>query len=255
MSTNYVYFAGTAGCGKSTMTHSFQLWLQNEGYDVITVNLDPGVDTLPYVPEIDVRDWIRLSEVMADHGLGPNGAQIVAADMVALNVDEIADALGQFDSDYVLVDTPGQLELFAFRQSSRAIMDRLGPDSSVLAFLMDPVIARTANGFITSLMLAATTHFRLPLPQVLVLSKSDLVTDEEREKIAAWGQDYYALFNSLLEESGEAQTLMSMEFMQALETVGVGAAVSPVSSDSGEGLEEMYMQVQNILQGGEDADF
>jgi GTPase SAR1 family protein len=254
MATKHLYFAGTAGCGKSTMTRSFQLWLQGEGYDAITVNLDPGVETIPYVPEVDIRDWIRLSEVMADHGLGPNGAQIVAADMVALNVDEVVDVLSQFDSDYVLVDTPGQLELFAFRQSSRAIMERIGPESSALAFLIDPVLARTANGFVTSLMLSATTHFRLPVPQVLVLSKADLVTDEERERIESWGQDYYALFNSLLEESPDAQTLMSMEFMQALETVGIGSAVSLVSSESGEGLDEIYIQVQNALQGGEDAD-
>ena len=254
MATKHLYFAGTAGCGKTTMTHSFQLWLQREGYDAITVNLDPGVDALPYVPEVDVRDWVKLSEVMADYGLGPNGAQIVAADMMALNIEEIADALSQFDADYVLIDTPGQLELFAFRQSSRAVIDRLGPDSSALAFLLDPVIARSANGFVTSLMLSATTHFRLPVPFILVLSKADLLADLEREKIDSWGEDYYSLFNSLVEESPDAQTQMNIEFMQALESIGIGCAVSTVSSETGEGMDHIYMQVQNMLQGGDDAD-
>jgi hypothetical protein len=40
---------------------------------VITVNLDPGVQKLPYNPHVDVRDYVTLEEVMEKHKLGPNG--------------------------------------------------------------------------------------------------------------------------------------------------------------------------------------
>jgi GTPase SAR1 family protein len=252
MPAKHLYFVGTAGSGKSTLTNAFQLWLSNQGHDAITVNLDPGADTLGYVPDVDVRDWIKLSEVMAEHGLGPNGAQIAAADMIALNVREIAQVVAGFDTDYVLIDTPGQIELFTFRQSSKVVMDELSGDRAMLAFLFDPALAKDPNGYVSSLMLAATVHFRLPVPMISILAKSDTLSEAEMENIALWSKDYYALFSALLDETIDAQTQVSVEFLQALESVGAGRPVVPISSDTGEGMEDIYATAQLVFEGGED---
>jgi hypothetical protein len=252
MPAKHVYFIGTAGCGKTTLTNAYLTWLQNQGFDGITVNLDPGVDSLLYAPDVDVRDWIKLSEIMEQYGLGPNGAQIAAADMLALNIKEIAQVIAEFDTDYVLIDTPGQLELFTFRQSSKVVVDALSSGSAMLAYLFDPALAKTPNGFVSSMMLAATVHFRLPVPMLPILAKADVLTDPEREKIASWGKDYYALFNALLDESIDSQTQVSAEFLQALETVGAGREIVPVSADTGEGLEDIYATAQLLFEGGED---
>jgi len=252
MAAKHLYFVGTAGCGKSTLTNAFLSWLNNQGYDAITVNLDPGADSLMYPPDVDVRDWVKLSEIMAEYGLGPNGAQIAAADMMALNIKEISQVVSGFDTDYVLIDTPGQIELFTFRQSSRVIVDELSGDSGMLAFLFDPAVAKTANGYVSSLMLAATVHFRLPVPMMSLLSKADSLSEADRERVELWSKDFYALFSALLDESSEAQTQASVEFLQGLETVGAGRPVIPVSSDTGEGLEDVYSEVQMVLEGGED---
>ena len=75
-----IFFVGTAGSGKSTLTHTFQSWMNSLGLDAITVNLDPGVDYLMYTPDIDIREWVSLTEIMKTHNLGPNGAQIACAD-------------------------------------------------------------------------------------------------------------------------------------------------------------------------------
>src|SRR5512137_1261408 len=254
MPAKHLYLVGTAGSGKSTLTNAFQLWLNNQGYDAMTVNLDPGADTLVYSPDVDVRDWIKLSEVMSEYGLGPNGAQVAAADMMALNIKEIAQVVAGFDTDYVLIDTPGQIELFTFRQSSRVVVEELSGEMAMLAFLFDPALARVPNGYVSSLMLAATVHFRLPVPMISVLSKIDTLSEEDRERISQWSKDYYALFNSLLDESIDAQTQVSAEFLQALETVGAGRQIVPVSSDTGEGMEDIYSAVQLALEGGEDVE-
>lgn len=252
MPANHLYFLGTAGSGKSTMTHAFQVWLQSQGYDSVTVNLDPGAEELLYPPDVDVRDWIRLSEVMSEYGLGPNGAQVVAADMLALNAKEISQVLAEYDTDYVLIDTPGQMELFTFRESSRVIIDELSGESAVIGFLFDPLVAKTPNGYVTSLMLAATAHFRLQRPMISVLSKADSLSEADRERVGLWSQDFYSLMNALLDESAEAQTQVSVEFLQALETLGAGRPVLPVSSDELLGFEELYSSVQQVLRGGED---
>jgi len=252
MPAKHIYFIGTAGCGKSTLTNAYLTWLQSQGYDAITVNLDPGADSLLYAPDVDVRDWIKLSEVMEQYGLGPNGAQIAAADMLALNIKEISQVVAGSDTDYVLIDTPGQLELFTFRQSSRVVLESLSGEMGMLAYLFDPALAKTPNGFVSSMMLAATVHFRLPVPMMPILAKADVLTDAEKEKIALWGKDYYSLFNALLDDSIDSQTQVSVEFLQALETVGAGREIVPVSADSGEGLEDIYANAQLVFEGGED---
>jgi GTPase SAR1 family protein len=250
-----LYFAGTAGCGKSTLTGTFQQWIRNEGYEAITVNLDPGVETVPYEPDVDIRDWVRLSEIMKEYGLGPNGAQVLAADMLALNVGEVVDVIHGFGTDYVLIDTPGQLELFAFRQSGRVVLDAFDRESSVLLFLFDPVIARNPNGFVTSMMLSATVQFRLDIPMISALSKSDLLSDEERAMLDRWGQDKYSLWSDLGDEAADdSQTPINMEFLQALETVGSVGGMGFVSSDTWEGIPDIYSIVQQLMEGGEDVD-
>src|ERR1051325_5022042 len=106
---SFIYFVGTAGAGKSNLAGAMRDWCTQHSVDAINVNLDPGVEKLPYEPDVDVRDWVNLREVMKTHGLGPNGAQIAACDMIALQGKEILTALEDFKSDYVLVDTPGQI--------------------------------------------------------------------------------------------------------------------------------------------------
>src|SRR3970282_2116263 len=132
-----LYFIGTAGCGKSTMVGAFDEWMAAQGLDAVNVNLDPGAERVPYEADIDVRDSIRLSEVMEEHGLGPNGAQVLAADMLAMNARELAGTMDTLRTHYFLIDTPGQVELFTFRESSRAVIDAFGREVHGLACLID----------------------------------------------------------------------------------------------------------------------
>ena len=84
-----LFVVGTAGAGKSSLVTSFQRWARFLDIDVLAVNLDPGAERVHYDPEFDVRDLISLSEVMDEYDLGPNGAQILAADLVASQAEEV----------------------------------------------------------------------------------------------------------------------------------------------------------------------
>src|SRR5207302_5152262 len=50
-----LYFLGTAGSGKSTMVYAFQLWMNSQGFDCVSVNLDPCAEFLQYSPDLEVR--------------------------------------------------------------------------------------------------------------------------------------------------------------------------------------------------------
>lgn len=247
-----IYFVGTAGCGKSTMTAAFSEWLQTQGYDSVLVNLDPGADTIPYEVNVDIRDWIRLEDIMKEYKLGPNGAQIAAADLLAINTPKVAEVLNTFETDFVLFDTPGQLELFAFRDSSKKIIQSFDPEASMICFLVDPMLARNPNGFVTSMVLSAMASFRLNVPLTTMVSKSDLLTEEEIETIQRWSDSNEALFNSLIDDVSGAQNQISVEVLKALETVGVGGGVGFASSESMYGMEDLYNTAQELSSGGAD---
>ncbi len=234
------------------MVHAFQEWLAAQGLDALTVNLDPGVEQLQYTPDVDVRDWIKLSEVMEEHGLGPNGAQVVAADLLALNAGEIAEVMEGFRTNYFLIDTPGQMELFTFRESSRVVIDAFGREDSILIYLNDPTLVKTPSGLISSVLLSATAQFRHVLPFVSVLSKADLLEEEELEKVVKWSLDPIALYDALMEDGTTPKTLLDVEFMKGMETIGVYRRLFPVSSEASFGFEEVYNQVQLVFEGGED---
>lgn len=130
-----VFIIGTAGSGKSLLTASFTEWLKMSKQKVTTINLDPGVITLPYSPDIDVRDYVSIGELMEKHGLGPNGALVMAADLIAEETDTIAEEIENENPDMVIVDTPGQMELFAFRASGPYIVSELTKEPKANLFV------------------------------------------------------------------------------------------------------------------------
>jgi GPN-loop GTPase len=247
-----IYFIGTAGSGKSSMVQAFKEWLDVQRIDTMILNLDPGADFVPYDPDVDIRDWIKLDEVMKEYSLGPNGAQVVASDLMAVNVKEWAPTVLGFDTKYALIDTPGQMELFAFRQSSTSIIEELGKDESFLVFLSDPTLSKTPHGFVSDMMLCAITQFRFSLPILNVLSKSDTLKPEELEELMGWASDPYGLYNAITEKDMSPQSLMSIELFKAMESVGMYKALTPVSAMEGTGMEDIYTAIQMFFEGGDD---
>ena len=248
----FVYFIGTAGSGKSTLTDTFKRWTELRGVDAITVNLDPGAENLPYEPDVDIRDWISLREVMESHGLGPNGAQIVCADMLALNTSDIKKSIESFKTDYILMDTPGQLELFVFREAGKYIVKFLNPQRSITAYLLDYALAKTASGFVSQLLLSINTSFRLNQPQINILSKADMLIEEEKEQVIRWSKDTGELYNAVINEEATVQREMSEGILQMIQSFGSHAMLNPTGKEDFFGIEDLYTMIQLQFEGGED---
>jgi GPN-loop GTPase len=249
-----IYFAGTAGAGKTKLVQAFATYLKTSGYDATTVNLDPGNDSSSFEPDVDIREWVRLQNVMDEYGLGPNGAQVAASDLMAIKVFEVKQAISEFKTDYVLVDTPGQIELFAFRESSRAIVDALSGERSAIAFLFDPALAKTAGGFVSLLMLSATVEFRFRLPMLNLLTKTDLLTPEQLEEVLAWGEEPMRLADAVQTEAPTPDVQLSAEMLRAIETLSPLRSLLPTSSVDMTGLDGVYRSAQRIFSGGEDVE-
>ena len=246
-----VFVTGTAGSGKSLLTNALKNWYVNRGEDAIAVNLDPGVVELPYDPDVDIRDRIQLQEVMESYGLGPNGALVLAADLVATKLGELQEEIDSFQAENVIVDTPGQTELFAFRESGEFIVGGMRADTKLLLFLVDPLLAGTPSNFLSLALLSASVGLRLKIPRITVLTKRDIAKDGVK-RISEWSKDT-RIFEDALSgtKDGEQYSLYS-ELFRSIRRLSFGTDLYPVSSTTQEGMIALVGEMTRIARGGEE---
>jgi len=245
-----VFIIGTAGSGKSLFTAAFSEWLKMSKQDVATVNLDPGVLKLPYSPDVDIRNYVDVGDLMEKYGLGPNGALILAADLIADEIENVAKEIEAANADLVIVDTPGQMELFAFRASGPYIVNELTKEPKALVYLFDAVFSVNPLNYVSNMFLAAAVYNRFFQPQVYLLSKCDLLPKKEIDKIADWSADPKALENSI-EQLEDPKRLFSRNMVHAIRQLGLRFMLIPVSAKTNQGLNNFNTSLERILTGGE----
>ncbi|MFX1276270.1 MAG: ATP/GTP-binding protein [Promethearchaeota archaeon] len=250
------YIIGSAGSGKSTLTGNLKEYIldRNPETSAITMNLDPGVKSMPYIPDIDIRDHIILDEVMEEYGLGPNGAIILASDLMVNYLDDLKDEIDEYNADWVIVDTAGQLELFAFRETGPLIASSLGFGSikKCVTFLFDSNFVLRPNGFISTLLLAASVQFRFRnIAQINLLSKIDLLDEDQIEMIVNWSQDFQALEDSTSEREAGLIRELSMLISEVFIQLGSTAELIPCSTREENGLSFLFGYLQRIFDSDE----
>jgi len=246
-----VFIIGTAGSGKSLLTAAFSEWLKMSKQDVAIVNLDPGALTLPYSPDIDARDYISVDKLMDEYGLGPNGALIMAADLLADGIEKISREIEELKSDIVLVDTPGQMELFAFRASGPFIVSEITREPKVIVYLFDSVFSMDPLNYVSNLFLSAAVYNRFLLPQLHILSKCDLLPEEKVNQIVDWSANPNALENAIEQKLEGTKRLLSRNMMKAIYQLGLKFLLIPVSAKTNEGMVNFNMALERILAGGD----
>jgi GTPase SAR1 family protein len=246
-----VFIIGTAGSGKSMLTAAFSEWLKISKQNVAVVNLDPGVLTLPYSPDVDVRDYVNVEDLMEKYGLGPNGALIMAADLIADEIEQISKEIEELKSDIVLVDTSGQMELFAFRASGPYIASELTKEPKAIVYLFDAVFSVNPLNYVSNLFLSTAVYNRFFLPQVHLLSKSDLLPKEEVDKIVDWSANQKALETSIEQKLEGTKRLLSRNVMRAIYQLGLKFLLIPISAKTNEGIMNFNTSLERILAGGE----
>jgi GTPase SAR1 family protein len=246
-----VFIIGTAGSGKSMLTASFSEWLKMSKQDVVAVNLDPGVLTLPYSPDVDVRNYVDIESLMEEYDLGPNGALIMAADLIADSVEKISEEVEEFKPDVVLVDTPGQIELFAFRASGPYIASELTRETKAIVYLFDAVFSLSPLNYVSNLFLSAAVYNRFLIPQVHLLSKCDLLPKEEADTIVDWSTDPEALETAIEQKLEGTKRLLSRNMTHAIYELGLSFLLLPISAKTNEGMINFNTTLERVLTRGD----
>jgi len=245
------FIIGTAGSGKSLLTAAFSEWLKMQKQDVVTVNLDPGVLELPYSPDVDVRDYVDVTSLMDEYQLGPNAALIMAADLIAEEIDKVAAEIEALNPDIVLVDTPGQMELFAFRASGPFIVNEITKEPKAIIYLFDCIFCMNPLNYVSNMFLSAAVYNRFLTPQIHVLSKCDLLKPEDVNKIVDWSASPKKLEDAIEKRLSGMKRILSREIMKAIYSLGMRFLLIPVSARTNEGLLNLNTALERVLVGGE----
>ena len=248
-----IFVSGTAGSGKSLLTSKLQDYYSRNGAFAAILNLDPGVDSMPYTCDIDVRDYVDYVSIMQQYELGPNGAMVMANDLIASKIDDIQNDVNKVNPDYLIVDTPGQIELFAYRSSGRFIVDNISNEEKTNIFLFDGSLITSPVNFVSIALLATSIRLRLNLPTINVLTKTDLIGDKLKN-ILQWSTNLKTLENAIGNETDGDTYTLTTNILRGLNLGGFAQGLIPISNLTGDGFVNLEGALSRILNLGEEVE-
>jgi len=172
-----VLVTGPAGSGKSTFCSSLLAHAQTIKRPMHLFNLDPAAEKFDYQPSVDIKDLVSLDEVMEDLEFGPNGGLIYCFEYLLENTDWLEDALGEFEDDFLVIDCPGQIELYTHFPIMSRFVEVLQKLNFRLCttYLLETQFMEDRSKFFSGVMSAMSCMINLELPHINLLSKMDLV--------------------------------------------------------------------------------
>lgn len=256
-----------AGSGKTTFMQRINAHLHAQKDPPYVINLDPAVLNVPFDSNIDIRDSVNYKEVMKQYNLGPNGGILTSLNLFATKVDQILGLLEKRtqpdpeDSNKkpvhnILVDTPGQIEVFVWSASGTILLESLASSfPTVIAYIIDTPRTSSTSTFMSNMLYACSILYKTKLPMILVFNKTD-VKDAAFAK--EWMTDFEAFQAALQEDENRdafggteggvgggsgymgsllnSMSLMLEEFYAHLSVVGV-------SSMTGAGIDDFFQAV------------
>lgn len=248
-----IFITGTAGSGKSLLTSKIHEYYTKNGTFCAILNLDPGVESLPYTPDVDVRDHVDLVSIMKQYDLGPNGALIMANDLIASKFDDINQQIQTVNPDYLIVDTPGQIELFAYRTSGPFIIENIDSEQKAAIFLFDGALITTPLNFVSIALLATSIKLRLKLSTINVITKSDIITDKMNQ-ILKWSTSLRTLENAIGESADGEIYALTTNILRGMNLGGFAQGLIPISNVTGDGMVNLQGALSRVINLGEEVE-
>ena len=215
-----------------------------EGKTPYVVNLDPAVLELPFTANIDIRDTVNYKEVMSQYKLGPNGGILTSLNLFTTRFDQVLSLLEQRAPEHVLIDTPGQIEIFTWSASGAIITETLAAQyPTAVAYVVDtPRCTRPAT-FMSNMLYACSILYKTKLPMILVFNKTDA---EPADRYLEWMQDCL-LFQEALAEDESYMSSLVQSMSLVLEEFYKNLRVAAVSAFTGDGMDEFSTKLKEAV--------
>lgn len=257
-----VLVTGPAGAGKSTFCNALITHAQTLGRQVHLVNLDPAADKFEYKPVLDIRDLVSLEDVMEELEFGPNGGLVYCFEYLLNNLDWLEDELGQYEDEYVIVDCPGQIELYThiplLPQLAVFLQRRLNFRVSGV-YLLESQFMQDRSKFFAGVLSAMSCMLSLGVSMLCLMSKMDLVKDERgrvRRDVARYLDPDPALIDD--DDDAHAHHARTNERFHSLNRALVGliedqniVSFLPLDVTDEDSVNTVLSHVDNMMQYGE----
>ncbi|KAG4101356.1 GPN-loop GTPase [Neocallimastix lanati (nom. inval.)] len=237
---------GMAGSGKTSFIQRVNSYIHSNGKAGYLLNLDPAVSQVPFGANIDIRDTVNYRQVMKEYNLGPNGGILTSLNLFTTKFDQVLDFIDKRSKevDYILLDTPGQIEIFTWSASGAIITDTLAASyPTVIAYIIDTPRSTSPATFMSNMLYACSIMYKTKLPFIIVFNKTDVVS---HEFAVEWMTDYESFQNALQDNTTymgsliNSMCLMLEEFYNSLKVTGVSAV-------TGEGMDEFFETIKESV--------
>mmetsp|Transcript_4314 Transcript_4314/g.6459 ORF Transcript_4314/g.6459 Transcript_4314/m.6459 type:complete len:254 (-) Transcript_4314:1199-1960(-) len=173
-------FIGMAGSGKSSTVFSLSKYFQLTKTSHYIINLDPNCRFIPFISNIDIRDSINFKQVMTEFNLGPNSAIVVAINLFITQFDQVILNCLKFKYKtikYVLIDTPGQIEIFLWSISGFIIANLVKYAlKTFLIYVLDTKKCNNLKILVSNLLVCTFILFKTKTRLIIISNKIDLVS-------------------------------------------------------------------------------
>ncbi|EKE39973.1 hypothetical protein ENUP19_0097G0010 [Entamoeba nuttalli] len=168
---------GAPGSGKTTFIKGMYTFLKLMGREPTIINLDPANEPNDYPISVSLPNLLSLDDAMKDTQLGPNGGMLYCLEYLNENIDWLIDKIIEIHPSYLLIDCPGQTELFATHPTLPTILHRLQQINCRLTavHLIDSIHIGNPSIYLAAVLQGLACNMNLELPFVPFLSKADLL--------------------------------------------------------------------------------
>ena len=222
-----LFVLGPAGSGKSSFVKAFSEYLGDS--DVKCINLDPATPPI-YKASMDIRSYIKTEGILKKYKLGINSALIKS---IELSIPFSKNF--RLDGDYILYDTPGQMELFLSSRYGREIVNLLKTEYTASIFLMDMTSIQDPESFLSTIMQNVIVTLRLSIPSLTVFTKSDLA-----------GIDIEKLKRGIMEKPGVLPALLE-KVIEFIEYTNIPQRLLAISNVTRDGFDEVLSSINELF--------
>ncbi|CAO3637764.1 unnamed protein product [Cunninghamella blakesleeana] len=146
--------------------------------------LNPAAEKFEYEPTIDIRDLITLEDVMEELDYGPNGGLIYCLEFLLNNIDWLEEEIGTYDDDYLIIDCPGQIELYTHFPIMRRLCEQLSRWNLNICgvYCLESQFIEDKNKYFSGVLSAMSAMVNLEIPHINVMTKMDLIQGDYGNK-------------------------------------------------------------------------